>query len=94
MYSFVEDNPKKFLPYEVVKKRGEHELPLKVKQKMEKGSKLKSNEAQAIRAYEEMQEDLEKDPKDRIRGLKVVETFDVSALELVCCATGLPFSHT
>ena len=66
-YSFVQQ--KHFIPYEVAAKEGNHTVPASIQKKVDSNKKLTDTEKVTFTAYEEMEEDLAKEPVERVRGV-------------------------
>lgn len=65
-YSFVEQSD--FESYESGKEKGYGSIPLEIQQKINAGIELTEEEMGKIRAIQEMEEDIAKDPAERKRG--------------------------
>jgi hypothetical protein len=65
-YSFVEQAD--FEPYESGKEKGYGSIPFELQQKINAGIELTEEEMGKIRAIQEMEEDIAKDPAERKRG--------------------------
>jgi hypothetical protein len=74
MYGFVA--PRTFIPYEVekAKTKSAHKLPERIRTKVEQSggdaSVLSAKDLALFRGYQEMEEDLQKEPSERKRGLR------------------------
>ena len=60
---------KSIIPYEKAKSKGMHQLPKAIKKKFDGNKKLSKLESDVVRGYQEMEEDLLKEPSQRRRGV-------------------------